>query len=287
MGYDTTQRLIRLGFGVGGNLAPNAMAKLALRLFTRPGRMETPPHELELASQGTPLRFRKGLAATAFGRSEAPTVVLMHGWAGRGLQLGAFIAPLTAAGYRVVALDGPAHGASPGHETDPLHLALALLEVGEELGPLKAVVGHSVGGAAAVLALHRGLRAERLVMIASPSDLGRVLRHFSQEIGLPPRGERKLFALVASRVGAPIEEGNLVRLAPAMKTPLLVIHDPQDKEVPFSDAEALVAAWPGAQLWAARGLGHRRVLRAPETMRRVVAFLGPPVGTESPVAQTV
>jgi pimeloyl-ACP methyl ester carboxylesterase len=282
-----TRRLIRLGFGLGGSLAPGTAARLALKLFTRPPRLDTPARELELAARGTPLRFASGLVATSFGPADAPPVVLMHGWAGRGLQLGALVDPLLAQGYRVVALDGPAHGASPGRETDPLHLALALVEVGEALGPLKAVVAHSVGGAAAVLALQRGLRVERLVLMASPSNLRRVLHHFSQEIGLPPRGEKKLFQLVASRVGAPVEAGNLVALAPSMKAPLLLIHDPEDKEVPFSDAEALAAAWPGAELWVAHGLGHRRVLRAPESMARVVAFLGPASRGERPQARSV
>jgi pimeloyl-ACP methyl ester carboxylesterase len=207
---------------------------------------------------------------------------LIHGWAGRGLQLGAFVDPLVAAGYRVVALDGPAHGASPGRETNPLDFARALLQVGKELGPLRAIVGHSFGGAASVIAMHEGLRVERLVMIASPSDLVAVLRRFSEEIGLPPRGTESLLQLVANRVGAPADAGNLVNLAPSMKGALLVIHDPEDTEVPFSDAQAMAKAWPGGLLWVAHGLGHQRVLRDPEAVSRVVEFIkGEEAGVEA------
>ena len=49
-----------------------------------------------------------------FAWGAGPSVLLVHGWEGRGAQLGALVDPLVAAGYRVVALDGPAHGDSPG-----------------------------------------------------------------------------------------------------------------------------------------------------------------------------
>jgi pimeloyl-ACP methyl ester carboxylesterase len=273
MAQDARLQLMKLGFALGGTLAPGLAADLALKLFTRPPRIDAPPRERELAARGEPLLFRSGLSATAFGSETAKPVLLLHGWAGRGLQLGAFVDPLVAAGYRPIALDGPAHGASPGHETNPVHFAEALVEVGVELGPLASVVAHSFGGATAVLAVQRGMRTDGLVMVASPSDLSRVLRRFSHEIGLPPRGQRKLVELVESRVGAPMEAGDLVRLAPSMTVPLLMIHDPEDPEVPFSDAERLVAAWPGAELFVATGMGHYRVLRRPEAVARVVEFV--------------
>jgi hypothetical protein len=54
---------------------------------------------------------------TVVGRiwGEGPVVYLQHGWGGHRQQLGALVAPLVAAGYRVVAFDAPSHGESgPG-----------------------------------------------------------------------------------------------------------------------------------------------------------------------------
>jgi len=273
MPNEATLRLLRWGFALGGQVAPGPMARLALRFFVRPPRIAAPPRELALSARGTPLVFACGLSATSFGPVDAKPVLLVHGWAGRGLQLGAFVDPLVAQGFRVVALDGPAHGASPGHETNPIHFAEALLEVGSELGPLRAIVAHSFGGAATVLALDRGLAVDRVVLIASPADLVRVLYRFSEEVGLPRRGAEKLLKLIAERLGAPAETASMVNLAPRMKQPLLLVHDPADTEVPFADAQAMARAWPGAELWEARGLGHRRVLRAPESVAKVVGFV--------------
>jgi hypothetical protein len=43
-----------------------------------------------------------------------------------------------------------------------------------------------------------------------------------------------------------------------------VIHDRDDREVPYAGGVATANAWPGARLFTAGGLGHRRLLSDPE-----------------------
>jgi pimeloyl-ACP methyl ester carboxylesterase len=53
----------------------------------------------------------------------------------------------------------------------------------------------------------------------------------------------------------------------------LIVHDEDDDEVPFVRGEALANAWPGARLHVTRGLGHRRILRDPDVVSHVCAFI--------------
>jgi len=69
-------------------------------------------------------------------------------------------------------------------------------------------------------------------------------------------------------------------LAPNLGTPLLVVHDIDDTEVPYAEGARLAEHWPRAQLMTTRGLGHTRILRAPEVVAAASAF----VGTQHPVA---
>ncbi|HET6763130.1 MAG TPA: alpha/beta hydrolase, partial [Longimicrobiaceae bacterium] len=200
MNEQTTLRAMRAGFRVLGAVHPRAAAKLATRLFFRPRRFDRPGREQQVLETGTPLDLRSGLRATQWGES-GPTVLLVHGWEGRGTQLGAFAGPLAAAGMRVVALDGPAHGDSPGSETNLLEFGRALVAVERELGPLEAVVAHSFGCASTLVATDIGLRPRRLVLIAGPSSIPDVLRRFAAMVGLPPRVEQILYRSVAARVG--------------------------------------------------------------------------------------
>ncbi len=81
-----------------------------------------------------------------------------------------------------------------------------------------------------------------------------------------------MVAELGRRVGG-TETIDLTRLGPRQKADLLVLHDPADREVPFSEAERITAAWPGARLRAFPGRGHSRILRDGEVVRAAVEFI--------------
>ena len=55
--------------------------------------------------------------------------------------------------------------------------------------------------------------------------------------------------------------------------PLLVVHDRDDREVPWQDGAAIAAAWPGARRVDTVGLGHQRILRDPAVVQAVAEFV--------------
>ena len=62
-----------------------------------PRRLAPREWEAALLRQGARLTLANGLLARSYGAG--PRVLLVHGWESRGMNLGMFIAPLTAAGY--------------------------------------------------------------------------------------------------------------------------------------------------------------------------------------------
>jgi pimeloyl-ACP methyl ester carboxylesterase len=209
-----------------------------------------------------------------------PTVYLVHGWGGHAGQLAAFVRPLVTAGFTVVAHDAPSHGASgPGHagrgSSDIIEFAQSLDAVAAEHGPAHAVIGHSMGAMAAVLAIQHGwLGAERLVMIAPMVDVRDAFPVFGARLGLGERTLRRLARRVERRVAMPLDSFDLAALAPRLQpTSLLAVHDRDDRETPYTTTEALVARWPDAELLTTHGLGHRRILRDPDVVRTVTSSL--------------
>ncbi len=268
----------RLALGALSRVSPDAAAAVALRLFTRPVRHDPRPWELELLRTATPLAPAiSGLHAVQWGPADGPIVLLVHGWEGRGSQMAALAAPLVAAGRRVIALDAPAHGRSVGRVADPLVFAKALLAMQAHIGPLHAVVGHSLGGASAVIAWSRGLEVGSLVLLGSPSRLSRVVRGFPTMLGLSRRAGEAFVRRVERRAGMPLTAADPLTLAASVperpRPALLIVHDPADAEVPLSDAEALAATWPGAVLRTPDAGGHRRMLRHPDVIHAVADFL--------------
>ena len=53
--------------------------------------------------------------------------------------------------------------------------------------------------------------------------------------------------------------------------PLLVLHDPEDREVPFEEGAEVARRWPGAELRPVAGLGHLRILRDERWVGEAVA----------------
>ncbi|MHA6494491.1 alpha/beta hydrolase family protein [Pseudomonas borbori] len=252
-----------------GLLAPRTVANRMRREFMTPRELPPREWELPLLAQAERITLRFGLSALRWG--SGPAVLLMHGWEGRPTQFAGLIKALVDAGYGVVALDAPAHGRSPGHEANVVLFARALLEAAGELPPLKALIGHSMGGASALLATQLGLRAEVVVSIAAPSRILTMLRQFSRFVRLPAQARAHFIRLVEEKAGMPAGQLDVNRYR--LDFPGLIVHALDDQKVPFSEAEAIHEAWFDSRLLRVESGGHQRVLADPRLHEAVLQLL--------------
>ncbi len=257
---------------------------LAERLFTSPRRHRRPDRERSVLASGWRFSIDVALRAphwrgqhrrvAAWRWGHGPCVLLVHGWEGRGSQLGAFVEPLVRAGLSVVAFDAPGHGDSPGRRLYLSDLADCVVEVARAIGPLHAIIAHSYGAAAVLLAHHRGaIDATRNVMIAPNVLINDSVARFARAIALEDRDRAALESQLASHSGVALEALQLDQLVGQRDAALLVVHDRSDREVPFAHGQQLANAWRNAALLATDGLGHRRVLRDDQVIQETLAFV--------------
>ena len=242
----------------------------AVDRFLTPRPSKASPRDEELLGRGSDLELN-ALAGTSWGTG--PPVLLAHGWESRRTHWGAFVTPLVEAGFRAVAVDAPAHGDSPGTKANVLQYGKALVEVGRELGPFAGVVGHSFGAGASVIALHRGLSAERAVFISGPSSVVTVIERWGRRDGLADSEIPTFVRLVEREVGEGVEFMDVTQIVPLLATRALVVHDRNDKEIPVEEGLAVAAAWRGARMMVTERFGHRRIMLAGEVVQAVVEFL--------------
>ncbi|ESX05240.1 hydrolase [Mesorhizobium sp. LSJC268A00] len=213
------------------------------------------------------------------GRASAGTVLVVHGWRSRTEYMRALIEGFRDVGYRVASLDLPGHGQSLGRHLNMVNAVEAVRVASEWFGPFKAIVGHSFGGAVAANAIAGSIRgihpvaAERLVLVAAPSSLPAIFADFSRMLNVGPRSQVSMADQVKRLSGRPLHEFTGDRQLAEAPVPTLVIHAPDDREVPADHARRYAGAGSHVRLHWADGLGHRRILADKGVIERAVTFV--------------
>jgi pimeloyl-ACP methyl ester carboxylesterase len=265
-------RLVTRGVQVATRWFPNWTARWLVRQFLTP-RARLRPLDLTGARQVL-LRvgshsFRLGL----WGRG--PLVLLVHGWAGSGEQFRLLREQLVGAGFTAASFDAPAHGGTPGLTSSLPEFVAAIEAVVLRLGPLHAIVGHSLGAAAAALYTRYraapGAGAPGLVLLAPMPGFRFAMDTFQQVLQLDNATRERVTTHLERSLGFSRAEMELAPLD--LWSPTLLIHDANDRSVPLALSRELASAWAGALLHETNGLGHGRVLDDPAVTERIAAFV--------------
>lgn len=260
-------------FAASAVLFPELAGAWAERMFLTPPRNAAP---LDLIDARSALFEHKSrhIATWRWGAHDAPAVILAHGWGGHAAQMRAFVYPLLGAGYQVIAYDQPAHGVSEGKLTGLPDFADLLADLSWHHGGARAFIGHSLGAAAGALALAtKRVRFEKVVLVSPPADLVGYSRRFARWHWIPEPVRRSMQAAIEERYGIAWEELEVARLAPRLGARALVIHDRDDRIVPWTQGARVAGLWPKARLLSTDGLGHGRILADEGVARAAAEFV--------------
>ena len=213
------------------------------------------------------------IATYHWGQS-GPTVLLVHGWSGRGTQLGAFVKPLINAGFRVLSFDAPAHGSSSGKQTTLYEIADVMLALNDRSGPFGSVITHSFGGPCLAVAIQRGLIVSSVVSISPPARIDALVEKFADTLAIPKKAVKYFIQRFEDSFGKNIfEQASMINNVRELDMPALVIHDEDDADIPWRDGQAVAQAWKAAIFIKTSNLGHRRILRDAMIIDTAVGFI--------------
>ena len=271
---DFSIQALRLSFVALRLLSPDLARLGAERLFSTPRRRKETEAEQSAMRNGRNFHIvSNGLRLRGHVWGEGPAVLCLHGWEGQGSQFHAFIEPLAQAGFSTITFDQPGHGGSQGRRSGPLDWAQATRDLVTTMGPIHGLIAHSLGAAGAAVAMDHGLHVPCAVFLAPPARPDPYYSGVLTLLGFPESEHPAAFNAYARRAGLPPERIRLLSLAPRLSVPMLVIHDRADREVPWSDGEAIALAWPSAILLTTEGLGHRRILRDACVIQQAIGFI--------------
>lgn len=179
-----------------------------------------------------------------------PAVLVMHGWGSNAAMMWQVVPPLHAAGFAVLLIDARCHGRSDDESftsmprfAEDIAAGLAWLRLQPGIAPDRlALVGHSVGAAAALLhaSVHHDVRA--VVSLAAFAHPREVMRAFMAEKRVPyPLVGWYVMRHVQRVIGTSFNDIAPVNTIARVRCPVFVVHGRADKVVPIGDAARLVA----------------------------------------------
>ncbi|MDL0430798.1 alpha/beta hydrolase [Marinobacter sp. TBZ242] len=269
----------RLALQLYSRVSPQKAGRLVNRMAFRPSRLPMPiRYEYLLDSADSYTQLQHGARTIpVYSWGQGPAILGVHGWAGAGIQFGAWVNPLVEAGYRVVLFDAPAHGRAQGDSTDLFEMAEVAAKVASSAGGAHGILAHSIGCIAVARAIADGLRTNYLVMLAPPVSLSAVMDNLGRQLGLSPDVLAVHLQLMEERFGPSVwEQLDLEALSRSLTQRGLIVIDHDDTSISPDESERVYNNWETAKVLRTRGLGHHRLLSSPMVLDTVLQDLGRP-----------
>jgi alpha-beta hydrolase superfamily lysophospholipase len=238
------------------------------------------PHEpVEFASGGATLR---GWLVTPR-ETPAPTIVIPHSWSLNAAQMLPVARGLYEAGYAALLYDTRGHGASGGGSfitirtfADDLSAAIGAAERRPEVDPARiGVIGHSMAGAAAIVAASQDPRIRALVSSSAFADPVELARRSLLRYHIPRWPFVRLMRFpIEWKLGTTMAEIAPRNRIMRVRAPILLMHGAADRFIPTSDFDLLTAAaGPNVECSLLEGRRHADVLRDSSYLPTVIEFL--------------
>ncbi len=192
----------------------------------------------------------------------APAVLVMHGWGANASMMGSVVPPLHAAGFAVLLLDARCHGRSDDEAftsmprfAEDIAAGLAWLRTQPDIAADRlALLGHSVGAAAALLHASRHHDVRAVVSLSAFAHPREVMRRFMAEKRVPyPVLGWYVLRRVQRVIGASFDEIAPLNTIVRVRCPTMLVHGSSDATVPADDAKRLLAASGHARLLLVEG----------------------------------
>jgi len=176
----------------------------------------------------------------------AGTLVMIHGWGGNAEFLLPMAGFFQASGMNVLLVDACNHGRSDmdGHSSLPkfaADLGSAVDWVGqqpEHTGPV-ALFGHSLGGAAVLLAAAERDDITAVISLATFAHPADMMRRFMKQVRIPDLIAPAVLNYVELVIGRRYDEIAPINTVCRVACPVLMVHGSSDRTVPAADLEAI------------------------------------------------
>ncbi|WP_299229616.1 alpha/beta hydrolase [uncultured Psychroserpens sp.] len=257
-----------------GVLSSRTAGKLAIKLFSTPRKIKFKELEKDFLETAfmEDITSKELTIMTYRWLGAKKTILLAHGWESNSYRWRALIEQLISQNYNVIAIDAPAHGNSSGKLFNAILYAESINHVVEKFN-VNIIIGHSVGGMAAVFTQHKyqPSSVEKLVLLGAPSNFVGVLERYVNMMGYKKHIVNSINKIIVERFDKKPDYFNAAKFSETFKIDGLIIHDKYDKIIPYTDAEDFDKYYKNSRLIITKGFGHG--LRSEVVNNYVIDFI--------------
>ncbi|MEA3372187.1 MAG: alpha/beta fold hydrolase [Campylobacterota bacterium] len=211
------------------------------------------------------------------------TMIILHGWGGNAEQMLPMALPFHQAGMNVLLVDARNHGHSdrdgfsslPRFAEDLEKTIEWLKRTYPEYSRKIALLGHSVGGGAVLLAASRRSDIDAVISVSAFAHPKWMMRRFLQRVHIPAPLITFVIRYVEWVIGYRYEEIAPINTICHIKCPVLLVHGKADRTVPVEDALAIEQGCrrPYIRLLTVENAGHESVEKIRSHEEGLVQFL--------------
>lgn len=258
-------------------ISTSLTVKFAKKIFSTPIKYKIPKREFEMdLNSKQKLVFipeiSKKIMTYKYGNG-TKKALLVHGWSGRGTQLVKIADQLTEMGYTTISFDAPAHGKSPGSTSLMIEFIASILEIEKIYGKFDLAVGHSLGGMSILNSIKQGLNVDKAIIIGSGDSISDILHDFAKKLSLEPKIADLMRDSYEATYKEKMENYSGSNAAKEVNVPILVIHDKDDEDVPYTASVNIDKVLNNSELFLTSNLGHRKILGNEDVILKIKDFI--------------
>ncbi len=277
---NTKIKIIRLYFKILSALSPKFAAQKALDLFASPRLKKVRDREREFFEKSEIIRLKnepEDIIIYQLGNKDDKPILMVHGWDSNPGSMSGIAFKLVEKGFRVLVLNVPAHGISKEKYTNMIDVSELIRKIMQEMKfPDKiSIISHSFGSGAVSFALEKcKIGVDKLAFVTTSENIIDIFDEFKDFIGISDKVYRLMNKIIEDRYNLKLE--SLV-VSDALKNSkfnqLLLVHDEEDKILPFANSASINRQIPNSTLIPTKGKGHYRILWDKDVIDNVVKFI--------------
>ncbi|MEZ4906568.1 MAG: alpha/beta fold hydrolase [Saprospiraceae bacterium] len=273
-------RLIRIKYRILSVIFPGWAANSAFKLFQKPHNFKIREREKDFLAISEIYKIENSPEDLIFyrkGNHDGERVLMIHGWDSNPGSMSGIAEKLVENGFNVFAFNVPAHGISKVESTNMLEVSDLLVTAVKKLsenGKINAVT-HSFGSGAISFALEKSdIELNKMVFVTTPDKISDIFYDFASKIDLSEKSYKKLLEMTSIKFNRSMDDlaiSNL--LSNAKYNKLLLIHDKNDKILPFKNSISIKEKNKNVEIFQTKDTGHYRILWDENVIEKVNEFM--------------